>query len=55
MNHAITGYACFLTCQNLRKSFLKFIQMIYGKVQMKPEVKCNLSTIEPTTIVLRRI
>jgi len=58
MNHAITGYACFLSCQNLRKTFRKFIQKIYEKLQKKQEIKCKLSilyTIEPTNVVLKQI
>jgi len=58
INYAITGYACFLSCQSLRKTFIKSIQMIYGKLQKKPQVKRNLSilyTVEPSNVSSIRI
>jgi hypothetical protein len=44
INHAITGYACFLSCRTLRKDFLRNIQIIIEKFQLKS------STIELTSI-----
>jgi hypothetical protein len=49
INHAITGYACFLSCQNLRKALRESIHMIYKKLQKKPSMK-SLSTIESNTV-----
>jgi len=49
MNHAMTGYACFLSCQNLRKTSIEFIQ----NLQKKPQIKCKLSTLESITVNLK--
>jgi len=58
INYAITGYACFLSCQSLRKTFIKSIQVIYTNLQKKPQVKRNplvLYTVEPSNVSSRRI
>jgi len=31
INHAMTGYACFLSCQNLRANFSDFLRNLYAK------------------------
>lgn len=49
VNHAITGYACFLSCQHLRKTFIEFIKMIYTKLQMKRN-PVSLYTVESTNL-----
>jgi hypothetical protein len=48
-NHAITGYACFLSSQTLRKDFLRNIQMIIDKFQRKT-YRVKSSTIELSVI-----
>jgi hypothetical protein len=58
INYAINGYACFLSCQSLRKTLIKSIQMIYTNLQKKPQVKRNpsiLYTVEPSNVCSRRI
>ena len=35
INHAITGYACFLSCHTLRKDFLRNIRIITKKFRRK--------------------
>ncbi len=58
MNHAITGYACFLSSQQLRKGLIESIHMICKKSQRKTKIKNNLSTsctIELKAITIGRI
>jgi hypothetical protein len=58
MNHAITGYACFLSSQQLRKGLIESIHMICKKLQTKPRMKNNLSmscAIELPAITIERI
>lgn len=50
MNHAITGYACFLSCRNLRKPFKEFCQGLKQTSEHKPK----LSAIELSTISHRQ-
>jgi hypothetical protein len=47
INHAITGYACFLSCQKLRSTFAEFLQTIYSKSQTKNTLS-KPYTIEPS-------
>jgi len=49
INHAITGYACFLSCQTLRKDFLRNIQIIIEKFRQK-NYRVKSSTIELSVI-----
>jgi hypothetical protein len=48
-NHAITGYACFLSCQMLRKDFLRNIQIIIEKFQ-RNNYRVKSSAIELSVI-----
>ena len=47
INHAITGYACFLSCQTLRITFVEFLQTFYSKSQTKNTLS-KPYTIEPS-------
>ncbi|UJR15823.1 hypothetical protein I4U23_002752 [Adineta vaga] len=44
MNHAITGYACFLSCHILRKTLFELFQTIYKYLQEKLHFKNHPST-----------
>lgn len=50
INHAITGYACFLSCQDLRQTLKDFIHSFQKKSEHKPKV----STFELSTVSQRR-
>lgn len=44
-NHAITGYACFLGCRSLRKSFLQNIRIIIETVRCKKPITHEASPV----------
>ncbi|CAF0786315.1 unnamed protein product [Adineta steineri] len=57
LNHAITGYACFLSCRSLRKTLLDSIHTICKQLQTKSHRRDNptaLYIIEPSNIVSKR-
>ena len=31
INHAITGYACFLSCRTLRQDFVRILKIIFHR------------------------
>lgn len=45
INHAITGYACFLSCRSLRKHFLGGFQTVIEKFQRKKTNPKELFTV----------
>ncbi|CAF2467688.1 unnamed protein product [Rotaria sp. Silwood2] len=49
INHAITGYACFLSCHNLQKGLIQNIRIIFEKFRRKN------NSLKPTTIELHTI
>ncbi len=54
INHAITGYACFLTCQNHRKALKESIQIIYKKLSYQHKKQTNRSlsyTVKSNAVV----
>ena len=54
INHAITGYACFLSCQDLRKTLIKFIRMVYATLPIKRN-PVKLYAVESSNISSTRV
>lgn len=53
VNHALTGYACFLSCQSLRKNLIQNIQTILKKFRYQNN-RSKLFAIELHTISMKR-
>jgi hypothetical protein len=45
INHAITGYACFLSCHTLRKDFIRLITKTFRRKNKASTTAIELSTI----------
>ncbi len=53
INHAITGYACFLSCQTLRKDLFRNIRNLINKFRRK-KYQLNPSVIKLSSISKQR-
>jgi hypothetical protein len=53
INHAVTGYACFLSSHTLRKDFLRNIRMMTEKFRRKKD-QIKSSSIELSIVFQER-